>query len=212
MYRTFSLTSLEQSMPSCPMCLFGDIKDIYVKKLCICYVYILTCTVKNNNRGCTVDSRMRQFSLCSLLWVTEKRTDFWVLKILPNSNTTVFSTRNCEWKCFQPEPTIDVCLAWRVLWFGKDLMEAYKWKKQKWIMIINSGKFTSLSWVLTTHVMKTPGKYLMTDYVKFNKAFPSPPQAHATYSSKVYSFLRYLTQLSPLFGIFTKGEWMPFPL
>lgn len=131
---------------------------------------------------------MRQFSLCSLLWVTEKRTDFWVLKILPNSNTTVFSTRNCEWKCFQPESTIDVYLAWRVLWFGKDLMEAYKWKKQKWIIIINSGKFTSLSWVLTTHVMKTPGKYLMTDHAQLSKAFPSPPQTHAAAAKSIRFF------------------------
>lgn len=131
---------------------------------------------------------MRQFSLFSLLWVTEKRTDFWVLKILPNSNTTVFSTRNCEWKCFQPESTIDVCLAWRVLGFGKDLMEAYKWKKQKWIIIINFGKFTSLWWVLTTHVMENPGKHLMRDHANLGEAFPSPPQAHATAAKSIRSF------------------------
>lgn len=38
------------------------------------------------------------------------------------------------------------------------------------------------------------------------------PTSNSCCSSKVYSFLWYLTQLSPLFGIFTKGEGMPFPL
>lgn len=143
---------------------------------------------------------MRQFSHCRLLWVTEKRTDFWVLKILLNSNTTVFSTSNCEWKCFQPESTIDMCLTWRVLWFGKDLMEDYKLKTQKWIIIRNFRKFTSSWRVLTTHVMEN--RQTSDDRSFRTQLNLSLPISSSCYSSKVYSFLQYLAQLL-LFGIFT---------
>lgn len=154
---------------------------------------------------------MRQFSFCSLLWVTEKRTDFWVLKILPNSNTTVFKHQKL-WMEMLPARVYHWCvfgLEGSVIWQGP-----YGGLQMEETKMNHNYKFWKIHLSLMGANNARNGKSRQTSDERSceTQQSLSLPTSSSCYSSKVYSFLPYLAQLSPLFGIFTRGEWMPFPL